>query len=84
MKARYEKAFRRTNEETNPIVDDLFKGKTEISWKDAEKQDILPALHAEIKRGNAEVVYYVKNRARKKTIRVLRACHVKRRNRKRD
>ena len=71
MKAKYEKAFRRTNEETNPIVDDLFKGKTEITWKDAERQDILLALHAEIKRGNAEVVYYVKNRARKKTIRVL-------------
>ncbi|MBS4177174.1 primosomal protein N' [Lederbergia citrea] len=68
MKAKYEKSIRRVNGEDNPFLDDLFNGNNEISWKDAENKDLLPALHTEIKNGNAEVIYYVKNRARKKTI----------------
>jgi len=70
MKAKYEKRFLRINMEDNPFLDDLFDGKTEITWKKAEERNILPALHAEIKLGNAEVVYDVKSLARKKMIKV--------------
>ncbi|MBS4198904.1 primosomal protein N' [Bacillus sp. FJAT-49732] len=66
MKAKYEKRFLRINMDDNPFLDDLFDGKTEITWKKAEEQNILPALHAQIKLGNAEVVYNVKSLANKK------------------
>lgn len=65
MKAKYEKIIRRTIDE-NMRLDDLFDGKQEILWKEAEKANLLPALHKEIENGKAEVIYYVKDRARKK------------------
>lgn len=70
MKAKYEKTIRRTDN-ANLLLDGLFEGKQEISWKEAEKRNILPALYKEIESGNAEVIYFVKDRARKKLIRAV-------------
>lgn len=47
-------------------LDDLFGGKQEIDWKEAEKRNLLPDLHKEINKGNAEVIYLVKDRAKTK------------------
>ena len=71
MKAKYEKKVRRTEFSLQPGLEALFGDKEEIGWKDAQKEDLLPALHAEIKKGNAEVIYHIKNRAEKKTVRFL-------------
>ncbi|MFD1705832.1 primosomal protein N' [Siminovitchia sediminis] len=70
MKAKYDKIIRRTGE-AQLLLDELFEGKQEITWKEAEKRNLLPALHKEIENGNAEVIYRVKNRARKKLIRTV-------------
>ncbi|MBS4217802.1 primosomal protein N' [Bacillus sp. FJAT-49711] len=70
MKAKYEKRFRRLNMEDNPFLDELFVGQTEISWRMAEEQNSLPAIREEITKGNAEVIYDVKSRARKKIVKV--------------
>ncbi|MEK3887026.1 primosomal protein N' [Bacillus sp. FSL K6-3431] len=71
MKAKYEKKIRRLHENTHPDLDQIFNGKNEITWEDAESQKLLPILHKEIKNGHAEVIYSVKSRAGKKTIRIL-------------
>lgn len=68
MKARYEKKIQRTNGNENQVLDEIFKGKREIAWDDAEKQNLLPDLHNEIKKGNAEVIYSVRSRASKKRL----------------
>ncbi|VEF48453.1 primosomal protein N' [Bacillus freudenreichii] len=71
MKAKYEKIIRRTDNSAI-LLDDLFEGKQEISWKEAEKRNLLPALHKQIENGNAEVIYFVKDRARKKLKKAVR------------
>lgn len=71
MKTRYEKWIHRLVED-DPALDKLFSGKTKISWKEAEEKDLLPALHREINNGKAELIYTVKDRARKKTVKIFR------------
>ncbi|MFS0643544.1 primosomal protein N' [Siminovitchia sp. 179-K 8D1 HS] len=66
MKAKYDKVIRKTNRSAQLSLDGLFNGKDEIHWKDAEKSNLLPALHKEISEGNVEVVYIVKDRAQTK------------------
>ncbi len=70
MKAKYEKIIRK-KDDASLFLDELLEGKQEISWKEAEKRNLLPALYKEIQSGNAEVIYFVKNRARKKLKRVV-------------
>ncbi|GIN57561.1 primosomal protein N' [Lederbergia ruris] len=70
MKAKYEKYIRRTNSESNPELESLFLNKEEITWKEAEHREILPKLREQINRGNAEVIYDIKDRAKKKTVNV--------------
>ncbi len=70
MKAKYEKIIRK-KDDASLLLDELLEGKQEISWKEAEKRNLLPALYKEIQNGNAEVMYFVKNRARKKLKRVV-------------
>ncbi len=66
MKAKYEKKIRRVSKETNLVLEKIFRDKEELSWQEAEKRNLLQTIHAEIRKGNVEVLYYVKNRARKK------------------
>ncbi len=72
MKAKYEKKIRRIDNNANPVLDHIFKDRTEIAWDEAENKEQLPALHKEIKNGNVEVIYSVKSRGSKKMIRVLK------------
>lgn len=70
MKAKYEKMIRK-KDDAPLLLEELLKNKQEISWKEAEKRNLLPALYKEIQSGNAEVIYFVKDRARKKLKRVV-------------
>ncbi|MED1202128.1 primosomal protein N' [Heyndrickxia acidicola] len=71
MKAKYEKMFRRLEKDSSSPLAELFHGKEEMTWKEAEERELLLTLQKEVKKGNAEVVYIVKNKANKKTVRVL-------------
>lgn len=74
MKAKYEKLIRRVEdrEESDREADLLFSGQREISWKEAEQDDLLHKFQKLIKQGQAEVVYKVKDKAKKKTKKMLR------------
>ncbi|MFK4998032.1 hypothetical protein ACI2OX_13450 [Bacillus sp. N9] len=65
------KKFLRIDVKDNSFLDQLFQDRMEISWKEAEERDLLRAFHDEIKTGNVELIYEVKNRTNKKMIRVL-------------
>jgi primosomal protein N' (replication factor Y) len=71
MKAKYEKSIRRLDHQANPLLDEMFGNKEEISWKEAEARNILPSLQKEVKNGSAEVVYAVKSKANKKMVRMI-------------
>ncbi len=70
MKAKYEKVIKK-KDGSSLLLEGLFEDKQEISWKEAEKRNLLPALYKEIQTGNAEVIYFVKDRARKKLKRTV-------------
>ncbi|MBO0994327.1 primosomal protein N' [Bacillus sp. SD088] len=70
MKAKYEKYIRRTDLEADPELESLFLDQEEISWKEAERRDILHILREQVNQGNAEVIYDIKDRAKKKTVHV--------------
>lgn len=71
MKAKYEKIIRRLDGSQNDVLDKLFGAKEEIDWQEAETRNILADLQREVKKGTAEVVYVVKNKAKKKTVRII-------------
>ncbi|GIN70521.1 primosomal protein N' [Bacillus sp. J14TS2] len=70
MKAKYEKYIRRTDLEADPELDSLFLDQEEITWKEAERRDILHILREQVNQGNAEVIYDIKDRAKKKTVHI--------------
>lgn len=70
MKAKYEKYIRRTDLEADPELESLFLAQEEITWKEAERRDILHILREQVNQGNAEVIYDIKDRAKKKTVHV--------------
>ncbi|GER65573.1 primosomal protein N' [Weizmannia acidilactici] len=71
MKAKYEKRVRRMDGHQNPFLDEVFGKKDEIGWKEADQRGLLPFLQKEAKNGTVEVVYEVKNKANKKTVRMI-------------
>lgn len=71
MKAKYEKRIKRQDGGANPFLDEVFKGHDEISWKEAQQKGFLPFLQKEAKNGSVEVVYEVKSKANKKTVRLI-------------
>ncbi|MDH5161139.1 primosomal protein N' [Heyndrickxia oleronia] len=72
MKAKYEKVFKRIDDRTNPFLDEIFGNKMELKWDAASERKLLPLLQQEIKNGTVEIKYLVKNKANKKTIRVIK------------
>ncbi|MBS4207674.1 primosomal protein N' [Bacillus sp. FJAT-50079] len=71
MKAKYEKKFLRIDTKDHPFLNQLFQDRMEVSWKEAEERDLLRTFHEEIKTGNVELIYEVKNRTNKKMVRML-------------
>lgn len=62
MKSKYEKRLKRLNFNPHPFLDELFQDREEITWITAEEQGVLQQLSKEIKAGNVEVIYSIKNR----------------------
>mgnify|MGYP001341828798 CR=1 FL=1 len=73
MKAKYEKRFVVVDEEkiADAHIADLFRKKKEISWGEGEKAGLLTSLQKEVKAGTVELIYKVKSKGAKKTIRKI-------------
>ncbi|MER2225660.1 MAG: primosomal protein N' [Carnobacterium sp.] len=73
LKAKYEKKIRLIDEISEDLFFELFKGKNEIKWEEAEERAILPQLIELKKKDAVEVIYEVKNQAKTKKKRMVRA-----------
>ncbi|MBE3571109.1 MAG: primosomal protein N' [Bacillales bacterium] len=73
MKAKYEKRFAAVNEEkiADEKVAELFKNKKEITWEEGEKAGLLTSMQKEVKDGTVELIYKVKSKGTKKTVRMI-------------
>ncbi|MGG1630510.1 primosomal protein N' [Rossellomorea sp. NRS-1567] len=75
MKAKYEKFFQ-LEENMSPVELNLslqrfFQNGREVAWKAIEENGMLPLVHKEVKKGTVEVIYRVKAKGNKKTVRKL-------------
>ncbi|WP_099352374.1 primosomal protein N' [Fredinandcohnia onubensis] len=75
MRAKYEKEIRllepSNRSHLDPGIQTSFIQHDVISWEDAEKKDLLHIYQKDIKKGLLEVVYKVKNRSNKKTMKQI-------------
>ncbi|RFU63218.1 primosomal protein N' [Peribacillus saganii] len=73
MKAKYEKNVELTDltsfDRMHEDVRSLFKHRKTLTWKEMLEAGKPSLFHKELQNGNLEVVYYVKNRLNKKTVR---------------
>ncbi|MFS0861434.1 primosomal protein N' [Fredinandcohnia sp. 179-A 10B2 NHS] len=72
MRAKYEKEIRLLDEskrtDLDSAVQDLLRNRDFIHWDEVEKNDMLHVFQKDIKKGLLDVVYKVKNRTNKKTL----------------
>jgi primosomal protein N' (replication factor Y) len=85
MKAKYEKEIHLVNEEhrvrLHASIQPLFAGRSIVPWKEIENTQVLSLLQKEIQKGHLEVVYHVKEKGTKKTVKyVAFALPVEQRN----
>lgn len=76
MKAKYEKAIKIVEDKQDqlpPFIQTLFGKNDSISWKDVIEGENASLFQKEMQNGNLELVYNVKNRLNKKTIRVIKS-----------
>lgn len=75
MKAKYEKFFQLEGNmspgELHLSLQHFFQNGREVSWKTIEENGLLPLAHKEVKQGSVEVIYKVKAKGNKKTVRKL-------------
>ncbi|OMP68551.1 primosomal protein N' [Domibacillus epiphyticus] len=73
MKAKYQKFIRKTREQSvQPAVESLFNNREEIPWEEATDAGKLSDIRKEVKNGTLEVIYSVKSKGRKKTVRMVK------------
>ncbi|MCH1623835.1 primosomal protein N' [Ferdinandcohnia quinoae] len=72
MRAKYDKEIKLLPtsrlDELEPAVQALMDESTSIQWNEIEKRDLLHVFQKDIKKGFLEVVYHVKNKTNKKTM----------------
>ncbi|WP_349729626.1 primosomal protein N' [Peribacillus frigoritolerans] len=76
MKAKYEKVIKVVEEKKDqlpPFIQNLFGKNDSISWKDVIEGENASLFQKEMQNGNLELVYNVKNRLNKKTVRVIKS-----------
>ncbi|CAH0259076.1 primosomal protein N' [Peribacillus sp. Bi134] len=76
MKAKYEKVIKVVEDKKNqlpPFIQNLFGKNDSISWKDVIEGENASLFQKEMQNGNLELVYNVKNRLNKKTVRVIKS-----------
>ncbi|MBC1499833.1 primosomal protein N' [Listeria weihenstephanensis] len=71
LRAKYEKYFSLLDT-ANDEADQLFEGHETMDWKKAEQLGALPTLQKWMKEGIVELIYQVKTKITKKTIRVAK------------
>ncbi|MFC0271241.1 primosomal protein N' [Metabacillus herbersteinensis] len=75
MKAKYEKEisipYGHNREMLNESIQPFFKKSTAIDWKDLEDKLPLRDIQKEIERGHLEVIYKVKQKGNKKTVKMI-------------
>ncbi|MFJ7929389.1 primosomal protein N' [Peribacillus sp. NPDC096448] len=76
MKAKYEKVIKVVEDKEDqlpPFIQNLFGKNDSISWKDVIEGENASLFQKEMQNGNLELVYNVKNRLNKKTVRVIKS-----------
>ncbi|ASS93281.1 primosomal protein N' [Peribacillus simplex] len=76
MKAKYEKVIKvveAKKDQLPPFIQNLFGKNDSISWKDVIEGENASLFQKEMQNGNLELVYNVKNRLNKKTVRVIKS-----------
>ncbi|MFS0763109.1 primosomal protein N' [Peribacillus phoenicis] len=76
MKAKYEKVIKVVEDKKDqlpPFIQNLFGKNDSISWKDVIEGENASFFQKEMQNGNLELVYNVKNRLNKKTVRVIKS-----------
>ncbi|MFJ8068800.1 primosomal protein N' [Peribacillus sp. NPDC096447] len=76
MKAKYEKVIKVVEDKKDqlpPFIQNLFGKNDSISWKDVIEGENASLFQKEMENGNLELVYNVKNRLNKKTVRVIKS-----------
>ncbi|CAH0216388.1 Primosomal protein N' [Peribacillus sp. Bi96] len=76
MKAKYEKVINVIEDKRNelpPFMQSLFGKNDSLSWKEVIEGENASLFQKEIQNGNLELVYNVKNRLNKKTVRVIKS-----------
>ncbi|WP_260284218.1 primosomal protein N' [Peribacillus aracenensis] len=76
MKAKYEKVIKVVEEKMDQLplfIQNLFGKNDSISWKDVIEGENASLFQKEMQNGNLELVYNVKNRLNKKTVRVIKS-----------
>ncbi|PJN87093.1 primosomal protein N' [Bacillus sp. mrc49] len=76
MKAKYEKVINLIEDKKDqlpPIIETLFGRNASLSWKEVIEGEHASLFQKELQNGNLELVYNVKNRLNKKTVRVIQS-----------
>ncbi|MDV7763208.1 primosomal protein N' [Peribacillus sp. CSMR9] len=76
MKAKYEKVINVIEDKKKqlpPFIQSLFGKNDALSWKEVIEGENASLFQKEIQNGNLELVYNVKNRLNKKTVRVIKS-----------
>ncbi|PEZ81423.1 primosomal protein N' [Bacillus sp. AFS017274] len=76
MKAKYEKVIKVVEDKKEQLplfIQNLFGKNDSISWKDVIEGENASLFQKEMQNGNLELVYNVKNRLNKKTVRVIKS-----------
>ncbi|WP_338786640.1 primosomal protein N' [Metabacillus sp. FJAT-53654] len=75
MKAKYEKALGLTTDDVTELVEQLqpfFKNGNQVDLKELEQTVSLKMIQKEIEQGHLEVIYKVKQKGNKKTIKIIK------------
>ncbi|MFT4413511.1 primosomal protein N' [Fredinandcohnia humi] len=82
MRAKYEKEIRLLDTtrqaELDSAVQKAMNNRSSVSWEEVEKNDLLHLFQKDIKKGLLEVVYNVKNRTNKKTVKQVESTRTTR------
>lgn len=73
MKAKYSKKIQVADfDQLDPAIKSLINGRAEISWEEAVEAELLGQVKKEVKRGSLDIIYAVKSKGRKKTVRMVK------------
>ena len=78
LKAKYEKVINIIDAKRSELpkeIEDIFNNRSSLSWKEVIEGVHAPLFQKEIQKGHLELVYNVKNKLNKKTVRIVRPLY---------